>query len=191
MNRLRMVRSTLNILPLEDLPSSMPHLLETPPAFPVCSSTVFMSWGAFFAEHNCHDHGAGGFGVVYVHAVQFCDCLGVECGAFEVAADCEGGQAHGGDGADAGHECGCTGDTADGGDVAQVGAVEALVDLFGGFVGMRFTEFLTIDSASGRCMRSTLSRVVVSAGRGLPSSSNRDFFGSSMLSVNHGLVNIS
>ena len=39
------------------------------------------------------------------------------------------------------HECGCAGDTADGGDVAQVGAVKALVDLFGGFVGVRFTEF--------------------------------------------------
>ena len=60
---------------------------------------------------------------MYVHAVQFCDCLGVECGAFEVAADCERGQAHGGDGTDAGHECGCAGDAADGGDVTQVGAV--------------------------------------------------------------------
>ena len=85
--------------------------------------------GAFVTEHDCHDHRAGGFGVVHVHAVQFCDCLGVEGGAFEVAADCERGQTHGGDGAYAGHECGCAGDAADGGDVAQVGAVEALVDL--------------------------------------------------------------
>ncbi len=29
--------------------------------------------GAFVTEHDCHDHRAGGFGVVYVHAVQFCD----------------------------------------------------------------------------------------------------------------------
>ena len=43
MNRLRMVRSTLNILPPEELPSSIPHLLDTPLALPVCSSTVFMS----------------------------------------------------------------------------------------------------------------------------------------------------
>ena len=78
---------------------------------------------------------------MYVHAVQFCDCLGVEGGTFEVAADGERRQAHGGDGTYAGHECGCVGDTADGGDVAQVGAVEALVDLFRGFVGVCFTQF--------------------------------------------------
>ena len=97
---------------------------------------------------------------MYVHAVQFCDCLGVECGAFEVAADCERGQAHGGDGTDAGHECGCAGDAADGGDVAQVGAVEALVDLFGGFVGVRFTEFFD----NGQRERSLHAQYVVEGG---------------------------
>ena len=42
---------------------------------------------------------------------------------------------------DAGHECGCAGDAADGGDVTEVGAVEALVDLFGGFVGCASRSF--------------------------------------------------
>lgn len=49
----------------------------------------------------------------------------------------------------AGHECGCAGDAAaDGGDVTQVGAVEALVDLFGSLVGVVLSRsFLTMDKA--------------------------------------------
>ena len=79
---------------------------------------------------------------MHVHAVQLGDGLGVEGGALHVTAHGERREAHGGNGADAGHECGCAGHATDGGDVAQVGAVEALVNLCGGFVGVRFAQLL-------------------------------------------------
>ena len=160
MNILRMVRSTLTILPPAGVAEQHAPLVGDAACLAGLQEHGVHELGAFVTEHDCHDHGAGGFGVVHVHAVQFCDCLGVEGGAFEVAADCERGQAHGGDGADAGHECGCAGDAADSGDVAQVGAVEALVDLFGGFVGVRFTEFFD----DGQRERSLHAQYVVEGG---------------------------
>ena len=180
MNILRIARSTLNILPEDLPPSSIPQRPETPVALPVCSSTVFISCepsSPSIIAITIERARSGSFTCTPCSSATACAYRAVLSrypptasaeSPIEVTVPIPGTNA----------EAPVTPPIAV---TSRRYCLSRRRSICSGVsCGCAARSFFTMDSARGRCRRSTVSSALVSAGRGLPSLSKSDFLASSM-----------